>query len=269
MRKPDAVFCDLDGSLLGPDKKVGEKDAATIRRLKELGVPVVICTGRPILGVRQVVKELGLDLALCSNGGCCYDFSRGELLFTTEMDHNIARRLLTWLEKEGAFFLLHAPDRIFASFGVTMPAHYLLEGEENGGLLTCETPLEGVRILKILAIRCEESAILRKGKELFGPEELTICSSERGFVDFNPPGVNKGAGIRQLADRMGWRLEEILTLGDNNNDLPMLEAVGMGAAPSSGVPEARAAADFITTASGQNPLTTAIEHFFPTRPFGP
>ena len=65
MNRPDAIFTDLDGTLLGPDKKVGKQDAAAIRRLKELGIPVIICTGRPILGTRLVTAELGLGLPLC------------------------------------------------------------------------------------------------------------------------------------------------------------------------------------------------------------
>lgn len=262
-KRPDAIFSDLDGSLLGPEKQVGEKDAAAIRRLTELGIPVIVCTGRPILGARQVMEMLNLDLAVCSNGGCCHNFREGKTLFATAMDHSVAHRLITWLAEEKVCYLLHAPDRIFASAEAIMPPHYLLRGRENGGELTPDTPLDGLQILKILAIRCDAAKILAKARKLFSPEELSVCSSEVGFVDFNPSGVNKGRGIRQLAGQMGWRMENILALGDNDNDLPMLEAVGMGAAPASGRPEVLAAADYVASPCGENPLTQAVEHYFP------
>ncbi len=263
MNRPDAIFTDLDGTLLGPDKKVGKQDTAAIRRLKELGIPVIICTGRPILGTRLVTAELGLGLTLCSNGGCCHDFIRDETLLAVEMDHGVARRLLAWLEEEGEPFLLHAPKQIFGSPGAQMPPHYVLQGEESGGTIFHDSPFDGLQILKVLAVRCDEAELIRKGRERFTPEELTICSSERSFVDFNPPGVTKGAGIRWLAEKMGWDLARVIAMGDNNNDLSMLELAGMGAAPESGIPAAKAAADFVTAPSGENPLSATIKHYYP------
>lgn len=263
MKRPDAIFTDLDGTLAGPDKRVGERDAAAIRRLKELGIPVIPCTGRPILGTLLVMEELGLPLAICSNGGCCYDFARERILFATEMDHRVAHRLLAWLEEEGVEYLLHAPRRIFRSRGAKTPPHYLLRGEEDGGVITSGTPLEGERILKILAVLCDEGEVIRRGRERFAPEELTICSSERYYVDFNPPGVNKGAGLRRLAERMGWDPANIFAMGDNYNDLSMLEQAGMSAAPASAIPEARAAAGFVTAPNGEDPLAAALEHYWP------
>ena len=68
-KRPDAIVTDLDGSLLGPDGKVGKRDLTAIRRMRELGVPVLPGTGRPPIRARSLVQELGLELALCSNGG--------------------------------------------------------------------------------------------------------------------------------------------------------------------------------------------------------
>ncbi len=263
MNRPDAIFTDLDGTLLGPDKKIGERDAAAIRRLKELGVPVIPCTGRPILGTLVVMEELGLPLALCSNGGCCYDFARERLLFASEMDHGTARRLLAWLEEEGVGFLLHAPKRIFRSSGATTPPHYILRGDEDGGVITSRTPLDGEQILKVLAVRCDEKEVIRRGKERFSPGEVTICSSERRCVDLNPPGVDKAAGVRWLAGRMGWDPGNIFAMGDNHNDLTMLELAGRSAAPAGAIPEARAAAGFVTAPSGEDPLAEALGFYWP------
>ena len=98
MNRPDAIFTDLDGTLLGPDKKIGERDAAAIRRLGKLGIPVIPCTGRPIQGARPVTEELELGLAVCSNGGCCHDFAQDKTLHTVGMDHGVAHRLMVWME---------------------------------------------------------------------------------------------------------------------------------------------------------------------------
>lgn len=263
MNRPDAIFTDLDGTLLGPDKKIGERDAAAIRRLGELGIPVIPCTGRPIQGARPVTEELGLGLAVCSNGGCCHDFAQDKTLHTVGMDHGVAHRLMVWMEGKGIHYLLHAPGRIYGSPGTLPPDHYLFLENEWGGTVTSESPLAGMEILKLLAVQCDEKAVVRAGQAVFAPEELTICSSEATFVDFNPPGVTKGAGVRWLAERMGWDPKKVIAIGDNYNDLSMLELAGMAAVPAGAIPEAKALADFVAAPCGENPLSAVLAHFFP------
>lgn len=261
--RPDAIVTDLDGTLLKNRTEMGREDAAAILRLKEMGVPVVVCTGRHLIGTRPLMAELGLEFAICSNGSHCRDFLTGEDLFLTLMDRDAAGRLTRWLAEEKVEFLLHARRRIYYTSGTKPPAHYhLLEGED-GGVITPETSLENEEVLKILAVRCDEKAVLKKAREMFR-EEMTICSSEAFFVDFNAAGVTKGNGLRRLAEQKGWRMKNILALGDNSNDLPMLEAVGMSAVPGDGLPQVKAAAGFVTAPCGENPLTAAVRHFWPT-----
>ena len=123
--------------------------------------------------------------------------------------------------------------------------------------------LEGLEILKLLAVQCDETKVVAQGETLFSKEELAICSSEREFVDFNPAGVTKGNGLRRLAAMKGWRMENILAMGDNFNDQTMLEAVGKSAAPANGMEQIKALAGFVTVPSGENPLAAAIDHFYP------
>lgn len=261
--RPDAIFTDLDGTLVTQRTEIGKEDIATVHRLKELGIPVVVCTGRHVIGTRPVMAELGLELALCSNGGHCRDFRTGEDIFTDLIDRDTAGRLVRWLSGEKVEFLVHALRRLYHTPGTETPAHYhLLEGED-GGEITPETSLAREDVLKVLAIRCDEKALVEKGKRIFSEEELTICSSEGFVVDFNAAGVTKGSGLRRLAGSKGWRLENILALGDNNNDLPMLELTGMSAVPANAQPDIQAAAAFVTSPSGKDPLTAAVRHFWP------
>lgn len=265
INKPDAIVSDLDGTLVGEDQIVGARDRAAIRRMQELGVPVLPGTGRPPLRVRKLVRELGLELALCSNGGCCYDFSREEMVFATYMETDLARRLIHWLLERGLLFILHTPPRTYRSPGAEVVPLYDLcgEDEEPLHLLTPETPLEELQILKILVVECDEEKVLAELGKDFSEEEITACSSQATFVDCNPPAVTKGGGLRRLARIKGWRMEDILAMGDNFNDQTMLEAAGKSAVPASGMAEMRALAGFVTAPCGGDPLAAAVDHFYP------
>lgn len=263
--RPDAIISDLDGTLVGEDQRVGERDKAAIRRMAELGVPVLPGTGRPPIRVREIMEELGLELALCSNGGCCWDFAREEMVFSRFMDPAVARRLIRWLMERDILFILHTPPRTYRSPGAESVPRYDNRGggEEPVHLLTPEVPLEELQILKILAVECDEQKTLAELQKEFSGEELTVCSSEATFVDCNPPGVTKGSGLEQLARLKGWRMENVLALGDNFNDQTMLEAAGKSAVPASGMAEMRALAKFVTTPCGEDPLAAALDHFYP------
>lgn len=262
-KRPDAIITDLDGSLLGPDGKVGRRDLAAIRRMRKMGIPVLPGTGRPPMRTRPLVKELGLELALCSNGGCCYDFVREAPVFLTTMDHGIAQRLMDWLLAEEIPFLLHTPARTYRSPGAERIAKYDTRCREVFFSLTPGMSLDGLDILKLLAVRCDEAAVMAQAETIFSKEELAVCTSEAEFVDFNPAGVTKGSGLRRLADRMGWRMENILALGDNHNDRTMLEAVEKSAVPASGMEKIKEMAGFVTAPCGEDPLAAAIDHYFP------
>lgn len=260
---PDAVVTDLDGSLLGPDHKVGPRDRAAIRRLLELGVPVVPGTGRPPIGCRPLAEELGVHLVLCANGGCSFDLDEDKVLSAALMDHGTASRLMDWLFQEGYDFLIHAPNKICRSPGASHISKYELRGPEEDGLISPATPLEELDILKILIIGCDGPAVCAKAQKVFSPEELSICSSDSSLVDFNPPGVNKGCGLQAMARTMGWDLENVLALGDNYNDREMLSVAGLSAAPATAVPEILSAVKFVSSPCGENPLSRAVDYFFP------
>ena len=263
--RPDAVFSDLDGTLVTADQRIGQRDKAAIRRMKELGVPVLPCTGRPPIRVRSIAKELGLELAICSNGGCCYDFGREETVVSRLMDLELARRLIGWLLERKLLFILHTPPRTYRSPGAEVIPLYDVcpPGEEPLYILTPEVPLEELEILKILVVECDENKVLAEMEKDFSEKELTICSSLPTFVDCNPAGVTKGFGLRQLAAVKGWRMENILAMGDNFNDQDMLEAVGKSAVPADGVREMRDLAKFVTAPCGEDPLAAALDHFYP------
>lgn len=265
INKPDAVVSDLDGTLVTVDQRIGERDRAAILRLSELGVPVLPGTGRPPINARGVVRKLGLELALCSNGGCCYDFSREETVFARYMETDVARRLIGWLRERELLFIIHTPPRTYRSPGAEVVPRYDVStaGDEPLCVLTPEISLDELQILKILVVECDERQVMAEMAKDFAEGELTTCSSQPTFVDCSPPGVTKGFGLRRLAEVKGWRLENILAMGDNFNDQEMLEAAGKSAVPADGVAEMRALAGFVTAPCGEDPLAAALDHFYP------
>ena len=262
--RPDAIISDLDNSLLQPwNKGVGKRDAAAIRRMTQLGIPVLPGTGRPPIRVKDLVRELGLELALCSNGGCCYDFGRQETLFVETVAPRVAKRLVEYLLEQKILFIIHTPTYSFRAPGAEVLPRYDGRCAEERFMLGPDTPVESLQVLKVLAVECDDKAVMARPREMFSPDELSFSISEPRFVDCGPPAVDKGSGLRRLAELKGWRLENILVMGDYYNDQTMLEAAGKSAVPASGAEELKAKAGFIAPPCGEDPLSAAIDHFYP------
>ena len=88
-----------------------------------------------------------------------------------------------------------------------------------------------------------------------GPE---YTSSWVTNIEINPPTMNKGKSVIRLAEHLGVAMDEVMTLGDNDNDLPMLEVAGYSVAMGNGTPNAIAAAKYITCSNRQAGLAKAI-----------
>ena len=100
---------------------------------------------------------------------------------------------------------------------------------------------------------------IRKGLEDIPGIELTRSGPRN--VEINPIGVNKARGIEELAGHFGISLSQVMTLGDEENDIPMLKAAGYGVAMKNGSEDAKAAARFITDSNNDGGWAKAVRKY--------
>jgi hypothetical protein len=96
-------------------------------------------------------------------------------------------------------------------------------------------------------------------KELSAIPGIVICSSLYNNLEINAEGATKGNALLWLADYLGIAREETMAFGDGENDVPMLEAAGIGVAMANGVDAAKAAADELTLTNDEDGVAAAIE----------
>jgi len=270
--KLEAVFLDLDGSLLNSSRQVGEKDRRTVARLQEAGVRVHIATGRHYELAARHHRELGLDRPmLASDGAVLYhpgekrvvyrhpipprlivDILRAAVAGNEEFYfHDTAAayfspnfgRIQVWRDYAG----LCGPEDLHPALGPFPPGY--LDGEPE--VMTFMAHLPSPAFVETLKKLCQGQAPLYVHPE----GRVAIVSS---------PGWDKGRGIRYLAEKEGFSLENTLAMGDTGNDLPMLRTVGWPVVPANGDPDAKALARFITADNDNDPLTAAVEGIFGT-----
>lgn len=260
------IAIDMDGTLLNDRHEVPEDVKYTLSEAKKQGIKIVLCSGRPIGGIQSYIKALNLnqegDFAIAYNGALVQDTHTNEVVAELSLGHADLVKLYE-LSME-----LKTPMHFFDTKGVYTPNADISDYTVLEAYLS-EIPLgyrqvsdipTNISIPKIMFVNHPDK-LNRTIEEL--PKSLnkqyTIVQSAPYFLEFVHPSASKGNAVKMLAEQLGIKQEETMTIGDNGNDLSMIEYAGCGVAMGNAIPEVKAAADFQTRSNNESGVAYAIK----------
>ena len=253
---------DVDGTLLDPDHALSPRVAEAIRTATRRGVTVCLATGKLLASTRSLLAELQLGgQHITCNGAALMDAATGQ-------------PVIAWPLKRAQLDLALAAIRALAP--ETPIAWYTTDtiyADAPPGLLDAtlaayhEPPLRHVARLdhslppplKLLMTGDQQRLLhLRDAlRERIG-SVVTVVRTTSDFVEVMAPGVDKGAALRALAQRLGVAREEIVAIGDGENDIPLLAAAGRGIAMGNAMPALRQRAAYHTLSNAEDGVAHAL-----------
>ena len=253
---------DLDGTLLGPDKKVSEENAAAVRRLTAHGVKVVIASGRRHQNSIRFQRQFELDGPIIAcQGGLIRDGESGNVIEAHFLPQTVARDITKEGAKAGVRVIYYHLDHLYVAErnNEWIELYESRVGEKTEPLADLGQ-LDGRRALKI--VWYGDPLILGKARprlaELYR-EKVDLLSTEKENLEFMPRGINKATALAKVAAELGIRPEEVLAFGDGENDVQMLSWAGAGVAMRHGNAAAIAAARFVSPeASPETAFAAAV-----------
>lgn len=261
-----AVFLDLDGTLVGAEDRVSPGVRDAVRRVREAGCEVVLCTGRSRVTTEPVAEQLGFrGYAVTSNGAVVMHLGTREVLCRNQIPVPLAVRVVRSLMAEGAApnvyedaiesaRILYHPDfpvRIYDE------DRYLAWPDMGASLPfapVCVSSYGPEEVLRPIADRLTRDPLPGTFVEQAGTHEVWC-------LEIHHEQSGKCNGLQRVADRLGVRREEVLAIGDHINDLKMLQFAGIGVAMGNAIPEVLAAADFVTGTREEDGVAQALERF--------
>ena len=263
MGKFDGVLfvTDLDGTLLRDDKSVSEENLRAIEHFKAEGGLFAFVTGRVPQGALPVYEQVAPNAPCgCSNGGCIYDFRTREVLWSRELSSVVLRivedvdRLFPTVGIELCLF-----DRIyFCKKNASTERHRRNECFPD---LSCDYREVREPLGKILFAEESEDTLLQLSDFLTAHPmagEFSFIRSDKEYYEILPKGAGKGDLIPRMAALLGIKPERVIAVGDNDNDVSMLQAAGVGIAVSNACEAARAAADHITVSNEEHAIARIV-----------
>ena len=241
--------------MLGPGSRVVEENLWAIKKCQELGIKFVPATGRGFYSLRQTLEELGQgdqagQYTICYNGGAVFENKGPRLISFTGMDGDLVEEIFKRGQELGLGMHIYTEDQVYG-YQLTQEEIDFCQGRADfaalpGGDLTA-LRASGARFAKILYVDTDFPRLKKLRKDLADFEKVSEMSfSSNRYLEFNPPKVNKGTGLKKLCQELGYQLDETMAIGDSFNDLAMIKAAGTGVGVANVSPEMRADCDKIT-----------------------
>ena len=260
------IAIDLDGTLLHEDKTLSKGNIEALHRAHEAGYDIVICTGRPLAGVRPIFEEIGLpdgNYYMIINNGCTtLSIKNWEIIGKEELSLEDMHRLhvltkdtdvqLTLFDMD--HYLVVAPE---ASELVTMDAGIV----NSKPTLVSEEDLPNlVPIFQAMYVG-DPSAIddFQAQHEATLEADFNTVRSQDILFEILPKGASKASALQALSQTLGYRRDQVMALGDANNDLEMLRFAGYSVAMGNANQEAMHIAEYQTDDNKHGGVAKAIQ----------
>lgn len=260
------LVLDVDGTLLNENNEISPRTQAALLKVQQMGVHIVLASGRPTGGVIPIANALELNhyggFVLSYNGGQIFNMQTGELLFEKRIDP----KMLGYLDKK-------AKKNDFAIF--TYLKDQIITDRPDNKYIRKEAALNNMRIVGVdnfpAAIDfapCKCVLASDNEAELVGLENhwkkrlagvLEVFRTEDYFLEVVPRFIDKGNTLAVLMEKLNITTEEVIAIGDGVADVSMLQLAGTSIAMGNARDSVKACADITTLSNSMDGVAVAVE----------
>jgi Cof subfamily protein (haloacid dehalogenase superfamily) len=267
MSKIKLIAIDIDGTLLNEENILAQETIDAITEARAKGIKVVLCTGRPLTGVKKYLKKLNItgsnEYAITFNGAQVQDAS-GSIIEKFDLDHQDFVKLEQLSHKLNTNFQIETVDYIYATNRDLSP-YSIAESYLVNMPIRVRTPKEITKDTEIVKAMLIANPNIINAAESKVPasllDHLSMVKSEPVFLEFMNKNASKGQALEKLAKQLHLTAENVMAIGDQGNDMTMVSYAGTGVAMGNGIDELKSIANLVTKTNKENGVAYAIRNF--------
>jgi Cof subfamily protein (haloacid dehalogenase superfamily) len=267
------VAIDIDGTLLDPQFQISARNLAALRAAHQAGIEIMLATGRRHDYALPVVQELGIPAWLISSNGALVRSSRGETFSTDRLPAATARKLIVYMDEFRPNAVLtfdrQGHDALILEREHTLNRSISRWLEKNSSHIQYVSPLEDALTEDpIQAMYCGDIQSMEGAQERLGQagflEEISILRTQYDYrnlciLDILNRNCTKGHALRRWAEHHGIPREQVMAIGDNYNDLEMLEFAGLPVIMGNASEELKQNGWRVTASNAESGVAAALE----------
>ena len=259
------LVVDMDDTLLTDDHELSNENKEMLLKAQEMGVYVVLASGRPTSAMIRYAKELQCDInnsyMISFNGSTITDLKEDKVLFEHSLTKEQIHSLYDFSQENNTHIITYLDGKIIS--------------ERNSEYIDLESTITGLELVIVpsfkeavttSAVKClllEEPSYLKsvEPKLKVAMPDLSVCMSKPFFLEAAPYGVNKGAAVQIIAEKLNIHSREIIAIGNAENDLTMVQYAGLGVWVDNVDAELREFGDVIVASNNDHGVAEVVRRF--------
>ncbi len=259
------LVVDMDDTLLTDSHEISRENKEMLLRAQEMGVYVVLASGRPTSAMIEFAKELQCDVnnsfMISFNGSVITDLKEDKILFEHSLTKEQIHSLYDFSQQNNTHIITYIDGQIIS--------------ERHSEYIDIEKNITGLKLnivssfkdtVTTSAVKCillEEPEYLKSVESVLkaAMPDLSICMSKPFFLEAAPNGIDKGASIKILAEKLNIHQSEIIAVGNAGNDLTMVQYAGLGVWVDNVDAELRHHADVIVASNNDHGVAEVVRRF--------
>ncbi len=264
----DLLVCDLDGTLIDHSGLLDPDLVAAVRRAADRGLLISLATGRMPAATDRYRDGLGIRAPIIYyNGALLRDPLSGEDLLSLTLPRGVLRHAYEIIAHAPVHPLFYRDDQLFC-LEQSLPVRTYCD-EEGLRAEVVPEPADflslGAFVKSLLIGHPAALPLVREELEAVVGEGAKLLRTRSNYLEVVPSAASKGRALARLADHLAVPLERVVAVGDQENDLEMIQAAGMGIAMPHAPEFVRAAADRVAPEPGAGGLLALFRELLPDR----
>jgi len=266
------IVMDMDYTLLNADKGVSPRNKEALRKAGEKGVLLVVATGRIYVSARFYAGLLNIETPIiASNGAIIREGLTNKTIFKSILSSKVAVKMIELCREKGLFCHLFSDNTVFTEKIINVSSRYTewnktLEDEDKINIkvvsrLEDAVKKDGNKIVKAVVVDSNEDSLRYIRNNLNSMGASSVSQSLKGNMEVMNKGVSKGNAIKILCELYNIDRNSVIAIGDNENDISMIEYAGMGIAMGNASDNVKEKADYVTGDYLEDGVAQAIEKF--------
>ncbi|KAJ0260251.1 Endoribonuclease YBEY [Hirschfeldia incana] len=268
------IFCDMDGTLLNSKSQVSEANAKALKEATLRGLKVVIATGKSRPGAIKILKMADLAgrdgiVSESSPGvfvqGLLVYGRQGKEVYRGNLDRDVCRETCLYSLEHGIPLIAFCQDRCLTLFDHPLvdSLHTTYNEPKAEIISSVDQLIAEADIQKVIFMDTTEgvSSVIRPYWSEATGDRASVVQAQSDMLEIVPPGTSKGNGVKMLLNHLGVSPNEIMAIGDGENDIEMLELASFGVAMSNGAEKTKAVADVIGVSNDEDGVADAIYRY--------
>ena len=260
------ICMDIDGTLLNDNKELLPQVKQSLLDVTKKGVHIALASGRMPAGVDNIEKELGIQCIKICNAGT-YTILDNECIAAEYLSLSVMENIYKefaeknniplWIFKEQEWFVTGVDKYVEREISIIHHQPQIVKMED----IIKKWTDEKIYPNKLL-IASNPEMIQKIYKQIKQKMDIDIACSSPTFIEIFSKGVSKGTALQNVCNKLNIDIKDSIAFGDQELDISMIEAAGVGIAMGNAIQELKEKADFITKTNNEAGIAYALEYYF-------